>query len=163
MSASTQLVGTGRPCLKGVTSPFHRVSRVRSGRERLGGGHLRLAAGAAASRYVGNDALRLLRAAADTAIGIGGRGGAALDLAWMSIYIDRCPGIIADGRTADEAAALRYEARAIAVSSTMLSNTAAQPYDLRNGDPAVFESTRHAVTSPIASATRSSRVRPSTR
>ena len=27
----------------------------------------------------------------------------------------------------------------------MLSNTAAQPYDLRNRDPAVFESTRHAI------------------
>ena len=105
---------------------------------------------------MGNDARRLLRAAADTAIGIGDRGDAALDLAWISIYIDRCPGIMADRRTADEAAALRYEARAIsdgsaqaeaaiAVSWTMLSNTAAQPYDLRNGDPAVFESTRHAI------------------
>ena len=65
----------------------------------------------------------------------------------MSIYIDRCPGIMADRRTADEAAALRYDAwaisdgsaraeAAIAVSWTRLSNTAAQPYHLRNGDPA---------------------------
>ena len=63
---------------------------------------------------------------------------------------------MADRRTADDAAALRYDARtisdgsaqpeaAIALSWTMLSNTTAQPYDLRNGNPAALESTRHAI------------------
>jgi predicted ATPase/DNA-binding CsgD family transcriptional regulator len=118
--------------------------------------HLRLAARAAATRYLGNDALRLLRAAAAIAIEIGDRSAAALDLAWMSIYIDRCPGIMAELRTVEEAAALRDEARAIsdgsaraeaaiAVAGTMLTNTASQPYDRTDRDPAVFESTRHAV------------------
>ena len=117
--------------------------------------HLRLAAGAAATRYVGNDAVKLLRAAADTATEIGDRGGAALDLAWMSIYIGRFPGIMADKPTPDKAAGLTDEAQAIsdgsarpraaiALSWTMLSNTAAQPYDERNG-AAVLESARHAI------------------
>jgi predicted ATPase/DNA-binding CsgD family transcriptional regulator len=117
--------------------------------------HLRLAAGAAATRYVGNDAIKLLRAAADTATENGDRGGAALDLAWMSIYIERFPGIMADKPTPDKAASLTDEAQAtsdgsarpqaaIALSWTMLSNTAAQPYDERNG-AAVLESARHAI------------------
>ncbi|WP_317180661.1 LuxR C-terminal-related transcriptional regulator [Intrasporangium sp.] len=73
---------------------------------------LRLAAGAAASRYAGDDTLRLLRAAADTALETGDRAGAAVDLAWMSIYVDRQPGIMAHARPG-EAAALRTEAEAV--------------------------------------------------
>jgi predicted ATPase/DNA-binding CsgD family transcriptional regulator len=71
--------------------------------------YLRLAAGAAASRYAGNDALRHLRAAADAALEINDRPGATGDLVWMSIYLDRQPGIMADARPG-EAAALRAEA-----------------------------------------------------
>ena len=63
---------------------------------------------------------------------------------------------MADKPTPDEAAALLAEARAIsdgsaraeaaiAVASTMLSSSAAQPYDERSRDPAVLEPTRHAV------------------
>jgi predicted ATPase/DNA-binding CsgD family transcriptional regulator len=70
---------------------------------------LRLAAGAAASRYAGNDTLRLLRGAADAALEIGDRAGATHDLAWMSIYLDRQPGIMADA-SPGQAAALREEA-----------------------------------------------------
>jgi predicted ATPase/DNA-binding CsgD family transcriptional regulator len=71
--------------------------------------HLRLAGGAAASRYAGNDTLRLLRAAADAAREIDDRATATGALAWMSIYLDRQPGIMADARPG-EAAALREEA-----------------------------------------------------
>ena len=70
---------------------------------------LRLAGGAAASRYAGNDTLRLLRAAADVALEVGDHAGATRDLAWMSIYLDRQPGILAEARPG-EAAALREEA-----------------------------------------------------
>ena len=118
-------------------------------------GHLRLAAGAAATRYVGNDTLRLLRAAADTAIQIGDRGGAALDLAWMSIYLDRAPGIMADKPIPDQAAALRDEARAISDGSAraeaaialafVTPATAATAYHGRNRDAAVPEPARLAV------------------
>ena len=79
--------------------------------------HLRMAAGAAHSRYAGIDVLRLLRAAADLALSLGDRGGAAYDLAWMSIIIDRAPGILAEKRSAEEATVLRAEAMAISDGS----------------------------------------------
>jgi len=44
---------------------------------------LRQAAGAAASRFAGDDALRLFRMAADAALTAGDRAGAARDLATM--------------------------------------------------------------------------------
>ena len=58
--------------------------------------YLRMAAGAASSRQVGNEALRLLRAAADVAIEVGDRAVRVADLAWMSIYVDRFPGFLAE-------------------------------------------------------------------
>jgi predicted ATPase/DNA-binding CsgD family transcriptional regulator len=74
---------------------------------------LRLAAGAAASRLVGNDTLRLLRDAADLALAAGDRTSAALDLAWRVIFVRWAPGILAsppergtDERWLAEAAAL---------------------------------------------------------
>jgi hypothetical protein len=57
---------------------------------------LRMAAGAAAARLVGNDTLRLLDAAAGEAVAHGDRAAAALDRAWMVIYLRLTPGIIAD-------------------------------------------------------------------
>jgi predicted ATPase/DNA-binding CsgD family transcriptional regulator len=56
---------------------------------------LRLAAGAAASRLVGNDTLRLLHDAAAHALAAGDPGAAAQDLAWMVIFLRWAPGIIA--------------------------------------------------------------------
>ena len=56
---------------------------------------LRLAAGAAASRLVGNDALRLLRDAATGALAADDPAAAAQDLAWMVIFARWAPGIIA--------------------------------------------------------------------
>jgi hypothetical protein len=73
---------------------------------------LRLAAGAAGTAHNGIDVLRLLRAAADGAMPLGDTGGAARDLAWMSLFITRAPGLMAETRTAQEAAALLAEATA---------------------------------------------------
>jgi predicted ATPase len=53
---------------------------------------LRLAAGAAGTAYLGMDMLRLLRESADLAKSVGDLGGAAGDLAWMSLFITRGPG-----------------------------------------------------------------------
>ena len=79
--------------------------------------YLRLAAGAASTGYGGTELLRLLRAAANLAIALGDRAGAARDLAWMSLFIARAPGIMAEPRTADEAAALLVEAREVSDGS----------------------------------------------
>jgi predicted ATPase/DNA-binding CsgD family transcriptional regulator len=78
---------------------------------------LRLAAGAAASRYVGDDALRLFRMAADAAESAGDRPGAARDLAMMAMYINRAPGIMAAPHSRAEADALVAEARALSDAS----------------------------------------------
>lgn len=80
-------------------------------------GYLRLAAGAAASRFVGNETLRLLRTTADIARSIGDEGGAARDLAMMAMYIYRAPGIMAERHSPTEARALLDEARAISDGS----------------------------------------------
>ncbi len=81
--------------------------------------HLRLAAGAAASRFVGEDALRLLRMAADEAVPIGDRSGAARDLATMATYINRAPGIMATPHSRAEADVLVAEARALSDDSPL--------------------------------------------
>lgn len=67
------------------------LARAAGDRARL----LRLAAGAAAARLVGQDTLRLLDAAADVALAAGDPGAAAEDLAWTAIYLRYAPGIIA--------------------------------------------------------------------
>ena len=72
--------------------------------------HLRWSARAAASRWVGNDALRHYRSAADLALALGDRAGAAHDLATMSMYISRAQGIMAERPSADEAHSLIAEA-----------------------------------------------------
>jgi predicted ATPase/DNA-binding CsgD family transcriptional regulator len=79
--------------------------------------YLRLAAGAAASRFVGDDALRLFRMAADAAVSAGDRAGAARDLAMMAMYINRAPGIMATPHSRAEAEALVAEARALSDDS----------------------------------------------
>jgi hypothetical protein len=78
---------------------------------------LRLAAGAAASRFAGDDALRLLRMAADAALTAGDRAGAARDLATMAMYINRAPGIVATPHSQAEADALVAEVRALSDNS----------------------------------------------
>jgi hypothetical protein len=78
---------------------------------------LRLAAGAAASRFAGNEALRLFRAAADLAASIGDRPGASRDLAMMAMYICRAPGIMSEPHSPAEAAALLAEAQPLSDGS----------------------------------------------
>ena len=80
---------------------------------------LRLAAGAAASRFVGDDALQLLRRAADAAVSVGDRAGAARDLATMAMYLNRAPGIMARTHAQAEADALLAEARALSDGSPL--------------------------------------------
>ncbi len=63
---------------------------------------LRLAAGAAAARLVGEEALRLLDEAATVALAAGDGGAAAEDLAWTAIYLRYAPGIIATVHEASE-------------------------------------------------------------
>ncbi len=79
--------------------------------------YLRLAAGAAASRFVGDDALRLFRMAADAAVSVDDRAGAARDLATMAMYINRAPGILATPHSPAEADALTAEARTLSDGS----------------------------------------------
>ena len=81
--------------------------------------HLRTAAGAAASGFFGNDTLRLLRESADLARSIGDLGGAACDLARMSLFIIQAPGLMAETLTDEEAAALLAEAAALSDGSAV--------------------------------------------
>ena len=81
---------------------------------------LRLAAGAAASRFVGDDALRLFRMAADAALTVGDRAGAAQDLATMAMYINRAPGIMATPHSHAEADALVAEVRTLSDASPLI-------------------------------------------
>jgi predicted ATPase len=63
---------------------------------------LRQAAGAAAARLVGDDAMRLLDEAAEAASAAGDEGAAADALGWTVIYGAFHPGIMADPPSADE-------------------------------------------------------------
>lgn len=78
---------------------------------------LRLAAGAAATRVVGNDALRLLHEAASAALVGGEPVAGAQDLAWIVMYLGQAPGIIADPPSQEEAVAWLDTARANASGS----------------------------------------------
>ena len=75
---------------------------------------LRSAAGAAESRYFGNEALRLRRCAADAALRAGDRAGAAGDLARNAELINRGPGMMATEPAAGEVEALIAEGWALA-------------------------------------------------
>ena len=79
--------------------------------------HLRLAAGAAASRWVGNETLHLLREASEVAVSLGDRAGAARDLAMWTIYVDSLQGMIADVPTEEETEATFAEAERLSDGS----------------------------------------------
>ena len=82
--------------------------------------YLRLAAGSAASRFVGEEALRLFRKAADAAVLAGDPAGAARDLATMAMYVNRAPGIMATPHPPAEADALLAEARSLSDGSPLV-------------------------------------------
>ncbi len=98
---------------------------------------LRLAAGAAATRLVGNDMMRLLQAAADQAE-ISGDSSGALDLAWMAIYSAYAPGIMAEPPTAERARTWLAAARerADGTPSTQAALVLAEAFGHPYSDPA---------------------------
>jgi predicted ATPase/DNA-binding CsgD family transcriptional regulator len=81
--------------------------------------HLRAAAGAAGSGFFGDDMLRLLRESSDLARSLGDLGGAAYDLARLSLSIVRAPGIMTRTHTDEEADSLLAEATALSDGGTL--------------------------------------------
>jgi predicted ATPase/DNA-binding CsgD family transcriptional regulator len=109
---------------------------------------LRLAAGAAASRLVGNDALRLLREAANEALAGGDRHAAALDLAWMVIFARWAPGIIAVQPAPAEVDQWLAQALSLAdgAAAAEAAIAAATAKGLADDDPRIHELTTRAIT-----------------
>ena len=115
--------------------------------------YLRLAAGAAASRFAGDDALRLFRMAADAAISVGDRPAAARDLATMAMYINRAPGILATPHSLAEADALTAEARTLSDGAPLAQAAiavatgwaVAAPHLPPGADPPTVEDSRRVV------------------
>jgi predicted ATPase/DNA-binding CsgD family transcriptional regulator len=94
------------------------AERVPAGPDRIA--YLRLAAGSAASRFAGDQALRLFRAAAELAVPAGDPAGAARDLATVAMYVNRAPGILATAHPQAEADALLAEAGALSDGSPVV-------------------------------------------
>jgi predicted ATPase/DNA-binding CsgD family transcriptional regulator len=108
---------------------------------------LRLAAGAAASRLVGTDTLRLLDDAAACALAAGSPSTAAEDQAWRAIFLRWAPGIIAE-RPGPEAAerwlaqAALHAGGAPAAEAAMAAATAV---GMADDDPRLVEMTARAI------------------
>jgi predicted ATPase/DNA-binding CsgD family transcriptional regulator len=75
---------------------------------------LHRAADVALSRLAGDEALRLLQAAADAAVQAGDRRGAAIDLTRMAELMDRSPGLLSAPREEGDVDRLVAEARGLA-------------------------------------------------
>ena len=105
------------------------------------------AAGAASSRHVGNDALRLWRAAAATARDAGDVGTAAYALARAAELLIRGPGIIADKPPEGTQTALLDEARALGSDDprALAAIETAVAFDLEEVDPAALAAAERAV------------------
>ena len=108
---------------------------------------LHCAAGAAAARFFGNEALRLYRAAADAALRAGDPATAARNLAQAAELINRGPGLIADLPPAGQVAALLAEARALGVGnlSAEASIRAAEAFTGQELDPVTADLTEQAL------------------
>ncbi len=108
---------------------------------------LRYAAGAAQSRFFGNDALRLHRAAADAALRAGDRAGAAGDLARAAELINRSPGLMATTPATGEGKALLAEARELAAGDpgAEARTFTAESYAGDDSDPVTAELTERAI------------------
>ncbi|WP_132126102.1 ATP-binding protein [Actinocrispum wychmicini] len=102
---------------------------------------LRSAAGAAESRHVGTEALRLRRGAADAALRAGDRAGAAGDLARNAELINRGPGLMATAPAVGEVAALIAEGWALAGSdlAAQARLLTAEAFNGDIADPATVE------------------------
>lgn len=99
------------------------------------------AAGAAESRYLGNEALRLRRCAADAALRAGDRAGAAGDLARNAELINRGPGLMATVPAAGEVEALIAEGWALAGDdlAAQARLLTAEAFNGATADPATAE------------------------
>jgi predicted ATPase/DNA-binding CsgD family transcriptional regulator len=108
---------------------------------------LRAAAGAAAVRHVGDDSLRLGRAAAAAAIRAGDAAGAAADLARTAELIRRAPGLLATIPPAGEVSTLLAEARALMGDdpAARARVTVAEAYDGAELDPRTAELTERGI------------------
>jgi predicted ATPase/DNA-binding CsgD family transcriptional regulator len=108
---------------------------------------LRSAAGAAAARNFGNDAVRLYSLAADAALRAGNPAAAARNLAQLAEFINRCAGIIADLPPPDKADALLARARALAEGdmSAEARIRTAEAFMGHELDPATAELTNQAI------------------
>ena len=109
---------------------------------------LRNAAGAAEARHIGNDALRLRRAAADAALRAGDRAGAASDLARNAELINRAPGLMATTPAVGDAKALIAEGWALA-DGDLAAEARLLTAEAFNGaitDPATVELVERALT-----------------
>ena len=109
---------------------------------------LRSAAGAAESRYFGNEALRLRRCAADAALHAGDRAGAAGDLARNAEWINRGPGIMATGPATGEVEALIAEGWALADGDLVAEARllTAEAFNGAIADPATVDLVERALT-----------------
>ena len=109
---------------------------------------LRLAAGAAAARLVGQETLRLLDEAAAVALAAGDGAGAAEDLAWTAIYLRYAPGIIAVAYDAAESEQRLDRARALATGAAApeAAIAVASAIGLPEDDPRTTELTARAIT-----------------
>ena len=107
---------------------------------------LRRAAGAAESRNVGNDALRLRRAAAEAAVRAGDRAGAAGDLARNAEQINRSPGIL-ETSPVDGVEALIAEGWALAGDdlTAQARLVTAEAFNGDEADPTTLDLVEHAL------------------
>jgi predicted ATPase/DNA-binding CsgD family transcriptional regulator len=105
------------------------------------------AAGAASSRHVGNDALRLWRSAAATARDGGDTGTAAYALARAAELLLRGPGIIADKPPEGTHRELLEEARSLGTDDprALAAIRTAVAFDLDEVDPAALAAAKRAV------------------
>jgi predicted ATPase/DNA-binding CsgD family transcriptional regulator len=109
---------------------------------------LRMAAGAAAARLVGNETLRLLGEAATEAAAHGDDDAAAYDRAWMVVYLRQAPGIIAALPREQDAESWLEDARAHASGGSAASAAIATATvsGLPDTQPEIVDLTARAVT-----------------
>ncbi|MGI8693334.1 MAG: BTAD domain-containing putative transcriptional regulator [Geodermatophilaceae bacterium] len=109
---------------------------------------LRRAAAAALSRHVGDDAVRLFRKSADTAIRCGDRPGAARDLAKAAEMLSRAAGLMATAPSAERIDALIAEARALAGAdlTAQAQVLCAEAFRLSETDPRAWDLAEEAIT-----------------
>jgi predicted ATPase/DNA-binding CsgD family transcriptional regulator len=143
-----ELVQRGR--LEESQHCFETLAEATDGRDRVRS--LRLAAGAAAARLVGDETMRLLDEAADAATAAADPNGAADALGWSVIFASFHPGIMANPPDEPEIARRLAEARRLAPAGSTSEATvaAAAAMCLPNDDPEALTAGRGAADQAIA-------------